>query len=56
MAVRTSTVSFFIAGLCAAGGAVSLVVDALGPPLVFAFSTLCLVFVAYGALEAKNRR
>jgi hypothetical protein len=45
---------FLVAAVCFFAAAGSAVVDSLGPPLVFAFATLCSVFLVFGALEAKG--
>lgn len=46
---------FVFAALFLVAGAVSVLVDQLGTPMVFAFSTLCSVFLVFGALESTNR-
>ena len=42
-----AAIFFFVA-------AVSVVVEPLGLPMFFAFTTLCSVFLVFGALEAKK--
>lgn len=51
---KPSTPYFLISGLCFLAAAGSAIVDGLGPPLVFGFATLCSVFLAFGALAAKD--
>ena len=51
----TPTHSYFaFAALFFVAAAVSVVVERLGMPMVFAFSTLCSVFLVFGALESKS--
>jgi hypothetical protein len=45
---------FLLAAVCFLAAAGSALIDSLGPPLIFAFATLCSVFLAFGALEAKG--
>ena len=51
----TPTHSYFaFSALFFLAAGVSAVVDRLGMPMVFAFSTLCSVFLVFGALESKS--
>lgn len=51
----TTTHSYFaFAALFFLAACVSVLFEPLGMPMVFAFSTLCSVFLVFGALESKN--
>ncbi|MEM1245209.1 MAG: hypothetical protein AAGA81_07745 [Acidobacteriota bacterium] len=51
----TPTHSYFaFAALFFLAAGVSVIVEKLGMPMVFAFSTLCSVFLVFGALESKG--
>ena len=52
---KPCTPYFLISAVCFLAAAASAVVDGLGPPLLFGFATLCSVFLAFGALAAKDQ-
>ncbi|HVS13804.1 MAG TPA: hypothetical protein VMV46_07760 [Thermoanaerobaculia bacterium] len=51
---KPCTPYFLISAICFLAAAGSAIVDSLGPPLIFGFATLCSVFLAFGALAAKD--
>lgn len=52
--MRSHRAYFFFSGLFFFAGAASVVVDFLGLPMVWAFSTLCSLFLVLGCLEATR--
>lgn len=54
MSARSNRWFFVCSALFFALSGVSMVVDWLGPPMVFAFITLCVVFFVVGAIEVKK--
>jgi hypothetical protein len=52
--LRPSQTCFLVSGLCFFAAALAAVVSFLGPPMIFAFSTSCSVFLFWGALEYKK--
>jgi hypothetical protein len=54
MRARSNLWFFVCSALFFALSGVSMIIDWLGPPMVFAFITLCVVFFVVGAIEVKK--